>query len=174
LTVETTAEPSRRDFLYIATATAGAVGAVFAAWPLINQMNPDASVLALASTEVDLKPIAEGQIVTVKWRGKPVFIFHRTKKDIEEVRATKLSELIDPQPDEARVKKGKDEWLVLVGVCTHLGCIPLGHQGQYDGWFCPCHGSLYDKSGRVRRGPAPTNLEVPPYEFASDTSVKIG
>ena len=174
MTVGTTAEPSRRDFLYIATATVGAVGAAATVWPLINQMNPDASVLALSSTEVDLKPIAEGQIVTVKWRGKPVFIFHRTKKDIEEVRATKLSELIDPQSDEARVKKGKDEWLVLVGVCTHLGCIPLGHQGQYDGWFCPCHGSLYDKSGRVRRGPAPANLEVPPYEFASDTSVKIG
>ena len=174
MTVETTAEPSRRDFLYIATATVGAVGAAAAAWPLISQMNPDASVLALSSAEVDLKPIAVGQIVTVKWRGKPVFIFHRTKRDIDEARAVKLADLIDPQADEARVKKGKDEWLVLVGVCTHLGCIPLGHQGQYDGWFCPCHGSLYDTSGRVRRGPAPLNLEVPPYEFSSDTSVKIG
>jgi ubiquinol-cytochrome c reductase iron-sulfur subunit len=174
LTVETTAEPSRRDFLYIATATVGAVGAAAVAWPLINQMNPDASVLALSSTEVDLKPIAEGQIVTIKWRGKPVFVFYRTKRDIEAARAVKLTELIDPQADEARVKKGKDAWLVVIGVCTHLGCIPLGHQGQYDGWFCPCHGSLYDTSGRVRRGPAPANLEVPPYEFTSDTSVRIG
>jgi ubiquinol-cytochrome c reductase iron-sulfur subunit len=137
-------------------------------------MNPDASVLALSSTEVDLKPIAEGQIVTIKWRGKPVFVFHRTTKDIEAARAVKLAELIEPQADEARVKKGKDVWLVVIGVCTHLGCVPLGHQGQYDGWFCPCHGSLYDTSGRVRRGPAPANLEVPPYEFTSDTSVKIG
>jgi ubiquinol-cytochrome c reductase iron-sulfur subunit len=174
LTVETTAEPSRRDFLYIATATVGAVGAVAAGLPLIAAMNPDASVLALATTEVDLKPIAEGQIITVKWQGKPVFIFHRAKKDIDAARAVKLAELIDPQTDETRVKKGHDDWLVVVGVCTHLGCIPLGHQGNYDGWFCPCHGSQYDSSGRVRVGPAPTNLPVPPYEFTSDTTVRIG
>jgi ubiquinol-cytochrome c reductase iron-sulfur subunit len=174
LTVQTTAEPSRRDFLYIATATFGAVGAAAAAWPLINQMSPDASVLALAATEVDLKPIVEGQIVTVRWRGKPVFIFYRTKKDIDEARAAKMSELIDPQPDEARVKKDHDQWLVVVGVCTHLGCIPLGHQGNYDGWFCPCHGSQYDTSGRIRKGPAPKNLFLPPYKFVSDTKIQIG
>lgn len=165
---------TRRDFLYIATAAVGAVGTAAALWPLIHQMNPDASVLALSSIDVDLSAIAEGQIITVKWRGKPVFVFHRTKEDVTEVRETPESQLIDPQPDQARVKEGHDQWLVVIGVCTHLGCIPLGHQGEYDGWFCPCHGSVYDKSGRVRRGPAPTNLEVPPYEFVSDTSVRIG
>jgi ubiquinol-cytochrome c reductase iron-sulfur subunit len=169
-----TAEPTRRDFIYIATAAVGAVGAAATVWPLISQMNPDASVLALAATEVDLTPIAEGQIVTVRWRGKPVFISHRTKKEIEEARSVNLSTLPDPQPDDARVKKGKEQWLVLVGVCTHLGCVPLGHQGDYDGWFCPCHGSHYDSSGRIRKGPAPLNLEVPPYEFVSDTLVRIG
>jgi ubiquinol-cytochrome c reductase iron-sulfur subunit len=173
-TVATTAGTTRRDFLYIATAAVGAVGAAATIWPLIHQMNPDASVLALASIDVDLTPIAEGQIITVKWRGKPVFISHRTKKEIEEARNTPLAQLPDPQPDQARVKQGKDQWLVLVGVCTHLGCVPLGHQGDYDGWFCPCHGSHYDTSGRIRRGPAPLNLEVPPYEFVSDTSVRIG
>ncbi len=167
-------QPTRRDFLYIATSVVGAVGAAAAAWPLINQMNPDASVLALSSTEVDLAPIAEGQILTVKWRGKPVFISHRSKKEVEEARAVKLSDLPDPQPDEARVKKDKDQWLVVIGICTHLGCVPLGHEGEYDGWFCPCHGSQYDTSGRIRKGPAPTNLEVPPYEFASDTVIRIG
>lgn len=175
----TTAETTRRDFLYIATAAVGAVGAAAAIWPLIHQMNPDASVLALASTEVDLSPIAEGQSITVKWRGKPVFVTHRTKKEIEEARATPLSQLPDPQPDQARVKEGKDQWLVVIGVCTHLGCVPLGQRagdpkGDYDGWFCPCHGSHYDTSGRIRRGPAPLNLEVPPYEFVSDTSIRIG
>ena len=169
-----TAAPTRRDFLYIATAAAGAVGAAATVWPLISQMNPDASVLALAAIEVDLAPIAEGQILTVKWRGKPVFISHRTKKEIDQARATPLSQLPDPQTDEARVKKGHDEWLVIVGICTHLGCVPLGHQGQFDGWFCPCHGSVYDTSGRIRKGPAPKNLEVPDYAFLSDTKVKIG
>jgi ubiquinol-cytochrome c reductase iron-sulfur subunit len=168
------AEPTRRDFLYIATASVAAVGTAAAIWPLISQMNPDASVLALASTEVDLTPIAEGQIVTVKWRGKPVFISHRTKKEIDEARAVPVNGLPDPQSDEARVKKGHDQWLVVVGICTHLGCVPLGHQGEYDGWFCPCHGSVYDTSGRIRQGPAPYNLEVPPYEFASDTKIVIG
>jgi ubiquinol-cytochrome c reductase iron-sulfur subunit len=172
--VATTAGTTRRDFLYIATATMGAVGAAAAVWPLIHQMNPDASVLALASIEVDLSPIAEGQILTVKWRGKPVFIAHRTKEQIAAARATPLRELPDPQPDQARVKEGHDQWLVQVGVCTHLGCVPLGHQGDYDGWFCPCHGSHYDTSGRIRRGPAPSNLEIPPYEFVSDTMVRIG
>jgi ubiquinol-cytochrome c reductase iron-sulfur subunit len=172
--VAATAETTRRDFLYIATATVGGVGAVATLWPLIHQMNPDASVLALASIEVDLSPIAEGQIVTVKWRGKPVFIAHRTKQQIDAARATPLGDLPDPQPDEARVKEGKGQWLVQVGVCTHLGCVPLGQQGDYGGWFCPCHGSHYDTSGRIRRGPAPANLEIPPYEFVSDTMIRIG
>ncbi len=166
--------PTRRDFLYIATGAMGAVGAAAVAWPLIHQMNPDASVQALASTEVDLTPVAEGQIITVKWRGKPVFIAHRTKKEIEEARATPLRDLPDPAADDTRVKKGKDQWLVLIGVCTHLGCVPLGHQGDYQGFFCPCHGSHYDTSGRIRKGPAPANLEVPPYEFTSDTQIRIG
>ena len=165
-------DPSRRDFLFIATGAVGAVGLGAVAWPLINQMNPDASTLALASSEVDISGIPEGQIVTIKWRGKPVFIRHRTKKEIDEARAVDEKTLPDPQTDESRVKKA--EWLILVGVCTHLGCVPLGHQGEYEGWFCPCHGSVYDTSGRIRKGPAPKNLEVPAYEFVSDTKVKIG
>ena len=165
-------DPSRRDFLFIATGAVGAVGLGSVAWPLINQMNPDASTLALASSEVDISGIAEGQIVTIKWRGKPVFVRYRTKKEINEARSVDERTLPDPQTDESRVKKA--EWLVLVGVCTHLGCVPLGHQGEYEGWFCPCHGSVYDTSGRIRKGPAPKNLEVPSYEFLSDTKVKIG
>jgi ubiquinol-cytochrome c reductase iron-sulfur subunit len=177
--VATTAGTTRRDFLYIATAAAGAVGAAAAVWPLINQMNPDASVLALASTDVDLSPIAEGQSVTIQWRGKPVFVTNRTKKEIDEAREVPLNQLPDPQPDQARVKEGHDQWLIVIGVCTHLGCVPLGQRsgdpkGDFDGWFCPCHGSHYDTSGRIRRGPAPLNLEVPPYEFLTDTSVRIG
>jgi ubiquinol-cytochrome c reductase iron-sulfur subunit len=168
----TTVDQSRRDFLFIATGAAGAVGAAAVVWPLIDQMNPDASTLAMSSIEVDLGAVAEGQILTVKWRGKPVFVRHRTKKDIEEAVNTPLADLRDPQTDAERVKK--PEWLILVGVCTHLGCIPLGHQGKYDGWFCPCHGSVYDTSGRIRQGPAPLNLEVPEYAFLSDTKVKIG
>jgi ubiquinol-cytochrome c reductase iron-sulfur subunit len=164
--------PNRRDFLFIATGAVGAVGVAAVAWPLIDQMNPDASTLALASIEVDIGAIAEGQIVTVKWRGKPVFIRHRTPKEIEEAVDTPLSELRDPQTDAERVKKAP--WLIVVGVCTHLGCVPLGHQGKYDGWFCPCHGSVYDTSGRIRQGPAPLNLEVPEYAFLSDVKVRIG
>ncbi len=167
-----TAEPTRRDMLYIATGAAAAVAAGAAVWPFIAQMNPDASTLALSSTEVDIAAIPEGQIVTIKWRGKPVFVRHRTKKEILEAEAVPLAQLPDPQTDQSRVKK--PEWLVVVGVCTHLGCIPLGHQGKYDGWFCPCHGSDYDTSGRIRQGPAPRNLEVPDYAFLSDTKIKIG
>jgi ubiquinol-cytochrome c reductase iron-sulfur subunit len=141
-------------------------------WPLISQMSPDASTLALASTEVDLSGIAEGQIVTIKWRGNPVFVRHRTQKEIKEAEDVPLSQLPDPQTDQARVKK--PEWLIVVGVCTHLGCVPLGHQGQYDGWFCPCHGSVYDTSGRIRQGPAPRNLDVPTYKFTSDTKILVG
>jgi ubiquinol-cytochrome c reductase iron-sulfur subunit len=169
-----TTEPTRRDFLYIATASVGAVGAAAVAWPLINSMNPDASVLALSSTEVDLTPVAEGQIITVKWQGKPVFISHRTPKEIKEAQAVNNADLRDPQTDAQRVKKGKDQWLVVIGICTHLGCVPIGHEGEYDGWFCPCHGSQYDTSGRIRKGPAPLNLAVPPYEFTSDKAIKIG
>ena len=165
-------EPTRRDFLFIATGALAAVGVAGVAWPIIDQMNPDASTLALASTEVDLSSIAVGSILTVKWRGKPVFIRHRTKDEITAAVDTPLSALPDPQADSARVQK--PEWLILVGVCTHLGCVPLGNQGEYHGWFCPCHGSVYDTSGRIRQGPAPKNLEVPLYSFISDTKVKIG
>ena len=151
----------RRDFLYVATGAVGAVGATFAVWPLIDQMNPDRSVLALASTQIDLSQIAVGQSVTIKWRGKPVFIRHRTPKEIAEAQAVSLADLIDPQKDSERVQK--PEWLIMVGICTHLGCVPLGNRGDYDGWFCPCHGSHYDTSGRIRKGPAPQNLAIPPY-----------
>lgn len=167
-----TVEPTRRDFLFIATGAMAAVGAAAVVWPLISQMSPDASTLAMASTEVDIGSIPVGQIVTIKWRGKPVFINHRTPKEIEEAQNVDVATLRDPQPDSARVKK--PEWLIVIGVCTHLGCIPLGHAGDYNGWFCPCHGSVYDTSGRIRKGPAPLNLAVPEYSFMTDTKVKIG
>jgi ubiquinol-cytochrome c reductase iron-sulfur subunit len=164
--------PSRRDFLFIATGAAGVAAVASAVWPLIDQMNPDASILAAASTEVDLSHIAEGQIVTVKWRGKPVFVRHRTAKEIAESRAVPLSDLRDPASDQSRVQK--PEWLVVIGICTHLGCVPLGHRGLYDGWFCPCHGSVYDLAARIREGPAPYNLVLPPYKFISDAKISIG
>ncbi|MFZ0496427.1 MAG: ubiquinol-cytochrome c reductase iron-sulfur subunit [Methylocella sp.] len=166
-------DPTRRDILFVATGAMGAVGAGFAAWPLINQMSPDATTLAAASAEVDIANIAEGQIVTVKWRGKPIFISHRTQKEIEAVRAVPLSALPDPATDESRVQK--PEWLVVIGICTHLGCVPLKNDGPHEGgYFCPCHGSVYDASGRIRYGPAPYNLALPPYKFAGDTKVTIG
>ena len=165
-------EPNRRDFLYIMTAAVGAVGVGATVWPLVDQMNPDASTLALSSIEVDLGPIAEGQIVKVLFRGGPVFIRHRTKKEIDEAVNTPLADLKDPQKDADRVQK--PEWLIVSGVCTHLGCVPLAHEGQYDGWKCPCHGSVYDTSGRIRQGPAPANLPVPEYVFLTDKKVKIG
>jgi ubiquinol-cytochrome c reductase iron-sulfur subunit len=170
-------EVTRRDFLLVATGTIAAVGAALAAWPFIHSMNPAQDTLALASTGVDLGPIEEGQRITVVWRGKPVFIDHRPQKDIEAAQAVPLDQLIDPQPDDARVQK--PEWLVVVGVCTHLGCIPLGQKssdprGDFGGWFCPCHGSHYDTSGRIRRGPAPANLLVPPYQFVDDQTIQIG
>jgi ubiquinol-cytochrome c reductase iron-sulfur subunit len=171
----TAVEHSRRDFLYIATSAAGAVGAAAALWPLVAQMNPDASTIAAgAPVDVDLAPIATGQIIKVFWRGKPIFISHRTQKEIDEARSVNVASLPDPQSDQARVKPGHDAWLVIIGICTHLGCIPLAHQGDYGGWFCPCHGSQYDTSGRIRRGPAPANLPLPPYEFTSDTKIRIG
>jgi ubiquinol-cytochrome c reductase iron-sulfur subunit len=142
-------------------------------------MNPDAGALALSSVEVDLAPVQEGQAITIMWRGKPVFIRNRTKKEIDEALAVKLDDLPDPQTDQARTKAGHENWLVLEGICTHLGCIPKGQstgdvKGDYNGWFCPCHGSHYDSAGRIRKGPAPRNLAVPPYEFKSDTQIKIG
>ena len=163
---------NRRDFLYVATGTLGAVGVAAASWPFIHQMNPSAAVLALASTEVDLSAIEQGQAITVIWRGKPVFIRHRTAKEISQAQDTSLEALPDPQADSERVQKA--EWLILVGVCTHLGCVPLSHTGEYEGWFCPCHGSHYDTSGRIRKGPAPANLAVPEYVFIDDLKVRIG
>ena len=168
---------TRRDFLYLAAGAMGAVGTGAAVWPLIASMNPSAEVLALASTEVDLGPVLEGMRITVTWRGNPVFIDHRTPDQISAAENVTLDELPDPESDEARVQR--PEWLVLIGVCTHLGCVPLGqktgqNRGEFEGWFCPCHGSHYDTSGRIRKGPAPTNLPVPPYSFTSDTTIVIG
>ncbi len=165
-------EPSRRDILAIATGVVGVGGLAVAAWPLIAQMRPDAGTLANATTEVDLAPIAEGQIVTVKWRGKPVFVRHRTPREITEARAAPMSALTDPASDESRAPR--PEWLVVVGICTHLGCVPIGHEGRYRGWFCPCHGSVYDTAGRVRQGPALLNLVLPPYTYTAADKIVIG
>ena len=162
----------RRDFIFTASYTLGAVGIGAAVWPLIDQMNPDASVKALSSTEVNVSEVQRGQSITVLWRGKPVFIKRRTEEEIAKARQVDLKELKDPEKDEDRAKN--PEWLVMVGICTHLGCVPLGNKGEYDGWFCPCHGSHYDTSGRIRKGPAPTNLEVPKYEFVDSNTIKIG
>jgi ubiquinol-cytochrome c reductase iron-sulfur subunit len=170
-------EGTRRDFLYLVTGATVAVGAAALIWPLIDSMNPSADVLALASTEVDLSGIEEGMAITATWRGKPVFIRHRTPQEIETAEAVPLDELRDPQPDDARVIE--PPWLIVVGVCTHLGCVPLGNRpgeprGDYGGWFCPCHGSHYDTSGRIRRGPAPRNLDVPEYAFIDESMIRIG
>ena len=170
-------DESRRDFLVMAAGAMGAVGAGSFAWPLIDQMNPSADVLALASTEVDLSQIEVGQSITIKWRGKPVFIRHRTADEIRLAEAEAIDGFVHPEKDRDRVQKSN--WLVLVGVCTHLGCVPLGQKqgeekGEYGGWFCPCHGSHYDTSGRIRKGPAPLNLPVPPYVFLDDNVIKIG
>lgn len=184
-------DPERRDFLFIAAGGFAAVGTGAVLWPFVDQMNPDASALSLATIEVDLSPIQPGQAITVMWRGKPVFIRNRTDEEVKEAQAVKLDDLPDPiarnasledgDPalDENRTDKGHENWLVLVGVCTHLGCIPKGQKvgdakGEYGGWFCPCHGSHYDTSGRIRKGPAPRNLDVPQYTFVSDTKIKIG
>ena len=168
---------SRRDFIVVATYAMGAVGAGAFVWPLVDQMNPAADTLALASIEVDVSKIAEGQSITIKWRGKPIFIRHRTDSEIEEASGVSQDELRDPEGDDVRAQK--PEYLVVLGVCTHLGCVPLGQKvgevrGEYGGWFCPCHGSHYDSSGRIRKGPAPLNLEVPPYSFLSDQVIRIG
>lgn len=182
-------EVTRRDFLFIATGAVAAVGAGAVAWPFIHQMNPAADVLALSSIEVNLSAIEEGQAVTVKWRGKPVFIRHRTAEEIREAETTPLSALKDdlarndnlPARDEASDanRRINPAFMVVVGVCTHLGCVPLGTaqgevKGEYNGWFCPCHGSHYDTAGRIRKGPAPENLPVPTYQFVTDTVIRIG
>jgi ubiquinol-cytochrome c reductase iron-sulfur subunit len=184
-------EPNRRDFLVIAGNAFAAVGGAVALWPFIQQMNPDKTALALASTEVDLSPVKEGQAITVMWRGKPVFIRNRTPEEVKAAKAVALSDLPDdvarndnlapdaPATDENRTVNGYENWLVAIGICTHLGCIPKGQalgdaKGEFGGWFCPCHGSHYDTAARIRKGPAPRNLEIPPYAFVSDTKIKIG
>ena len=184
---EGTGEPTRRDFLYIATGMAGVVGAGSFAWPFIDQMRPDASTLAVSSVEVNVESLEPGMSLTVKWRGKPVFIRNRTEAEIEEARAVALADLKDPVARNANIPgtaaatdidrsagEGKENWLVMIGVCTHLGCIPLGQAGDFGGWFCPCHGSHYDTAGRIRKGPAPENLPVPVFSFVSDSVIKIG
>jgi len=186
-----TDEPTRRDFLYVATGAFAAVGGAAAIWPLIDQMNPDASMLALATVEVDISAIEVGQSITVMWQGKPVFIRRRTEEEIEMAKAVPVDSLPDPvarnenitgevpATDENRAAEGKEEWLIMVGICTHLGCIPKGQkvgdaQGDFGGWFCPCHGSHYDTAGRIRKGPAPMNLAVPVYSFLSDDRIQLG
>ena len=186
---------TRRDFLFLATGAVAGVGAALTAWPFIFQMNPDAAVLALASIEVDLASLAEGQEVILKWRGNPVFVRHRGQAEIDAAKAVKLTDLKDPvarnanikdgqeATDENRVVGGKEQFLVMMAVCTHLGCVPMGNSGEFavvqgnaktGGWFCPCHGSQYDTAGRIRKGPAPENLAVPPYKYLSDTKIQIG
>lgn len=168
---------TRRDFLYVATGSVGVVGLAGSIWPLIDSLNPSADVKATSSVEIDLANIERGQRVTVKWRGQPIFIDYRTDAQIARSRADDNADLIDPQLDQDRVQKA--EWLIVVGICTHLGCVPLGQNpadpiGNWGGWFCACHGSQYDTSGRVRKGPAPKNLVVPPYTFLTETMVQIG
>lgn len=170
-------DAKRRDFLLVAAGSTAAVGSVAAIWPFVDSMNPSADVLAFASIEVDIAPIEVGQRITVQWRGKPVFIDHRTRQQIDQAMADNTADLPDPEPDNARVQQA--EWLVVIGVCTHLGCIPRGQKsgdarGDWGGWFCPCHGSHYDTSGRIRKGPAPTNLEIPPYQFLDSARIRIG
>ena len=162
----------RRDFIFTATYAVGAVGVAATVWPLVDQMNPDASVKALASTEVDVSSVEPGKTITVLWRGNPVFIKRRTQNEIDEARSVRMEDLPDPEKDEDRAKN--PEWLVMLGVCTHLGCVPLNDKGDYNGWFCPCHGSHYDTSGRIRKGPAPTNMSIPNYEFLENNIIKIG
>lgn len=182
-----TIDPTRRDFLYVATGMAGVVGAAAVAWPFIDQMRPDASTLAASSIEVDVASLTPGMSLTVKWRGKPVFIRNRTPEEIKAAQDVPLDQLKDPVARNANLAsdanatdvdrsagKEKENWLVMVGVCTHLGCVPLGQQGDFGGWFCPCHGSHYDTAGRIRKGPAPQNMAVPVFSFISDTTIRIG
>jgi ubiquinol-cytochrome c reductase iron-sulfur subunit len=170
---------TKRDFLKLLTGSAVVIGAAAMVWPFIDSMNPARDVLALSSIDVDLSPVVEGQAITVVWRGKPVFVRHRTADEIKAAENTPMNALKDPQKDSDRVKAGHEPWLIVVGICTHLGCVPLGNKptdprGEFGGWFCPCHGSQYDTSGRIRLGPAPANLAVPAYAFTGDTKIKIG
>jgi ubiquinol-cytochrome c reductase iron-sulfur subunit len=197
VSTEVHGDVNRRDFLMIATGAVAGVGAALTAWPFINQMNPDAAVLALSSIDVDLQSIVEGQAVTFKWRGNPLIVRHRSKSEIEAAKAVKMDELKDPDArnanakgnldatDENRVVGGKEQYLVMLGVCTHLGCVPDGDNplrefavvegsSKTGGWFCPCHGSQYDTAGRIRKGPAPENLAVPPYVYLTDTKIRVG
>ncbi len=174
---ENGAAKGRRDFLYVATATTGAVATGAAIWPLVNSMNPSAEVRASALVEVDLSDIDTGARITLKWNGRPIFIDHRPQARIDAARADDNAPMPDPATDAERVQR--PEWLVVIGVCTHLGCIPLGQDvgdplGDWGGWFCPCHGSHYDTAGRIRKGPAPLNLYLPPYRFLSDSLIRIG
>jgi ubiquinol-cytochrome c reductase iron-sulfur subunit len=169
----------RRDLLQLVALSGAAIGTAAIAWPLIDSMNPSKDVLALSSVEVDVSPIAAGSGITIVWQGKPIFVRHRTPEEIKAAEDVPLSQLIEPQSDAARTKPGHSQWIILIGICTHLGCVPLGNKpsdprGEWGGWFCPCHGSQYDTSGRVRHGPAPANLAVPPYAFESDTKIKVG
>lgn len=168
-------EGSRRDFLFLATGAGLAVGAGAVVWPLISSMAPDAETIAAgAPIEVDLTPILDGQIINVFWRGKLIFVRKLTAKEVTDMKAVPLSAMIDPAAFPTRVKSGHDQWLVVYGNCTHLGCVPIGHQGNFEGWACPCHGSQFDAVGRVRHGPAPINLPIPPYAFQTDTKIRIG
>lgn len=172
-------DPNRRDFIHIATGAAGAAAIGAVAWPLVMQMGPAADTLAAGSVEIDLTKVDEGQQLKTLWRGKPVFVRHRTAEEIAEAEAVALTDMIDPQTDNERLVPDMDgklrpQYLVMVGVCTHFGCVPVGEAGDYDGWYCPCHGSHYDTSGRIRKGPAPTNLEVPSYAYISDAVIKVG
>ncbi len=167
----------RRDFLFVATGAATAMGAALASWPFIDQMNPSADVLAFAVVDVDLAPVAVGQRITVKWQGKPIFIAHRTASEIARAERDDAAPLRDPARDDDRVQR--KEWLVVIGICTHLGCVPQGQRpgsprGEWGGWFCSCHGSVYDTAGRIRKGPAPKNLYLPPYRFVTPTHLRLG
>ncbi|QKX01955.1 ubiquinol-cytochrome c reductase iron-sulfur subunit [Wolbachia endosymbiont of Cruorifilaria tuberocauda] len=166
---------SRRDFITLTTCAMASIGAISGFWPLIKSMSPSAEVLATYAVEVNLSDIQEGQEKKVKWQGKPIFIRRRTKQEIEAARAVDIENLRDPESDEQRVHKGKNEWLIMIGICTHLGCVPINHPTKDgNGWFCPCHGSYYDTSGRVIGGPAPKNMAIPNYFFPSENVVVIG
>jgi ubiquinol-cytochrome c reductase iron-sulfur subunit len=171
---EALADPARRDFIHIAAAAAAVGGVAAVAWPLIDQMNPAADTLALASLEYDISKIAVGSEVTIAWRKQPVFIRHRTPKEVAAAVADDHAPMKDPATDAARTKPGHEQWLIVLASCTHLGCIPSFAQGQYGGWLCPCHGSVYDTAARIRKGPAPKNLYLMPYVFLSNTKIKIG
>ncbi|WP_025264353.1 ubiquinol-cytochrome c reductase iron-sulfur subunit [Wolbachia endosymbiont of Onchocerca volvulus] len=172
---DSTKDKSRRDFIILTTCAMAGIGAASSFWPLIKSMNPSSEVLAMSTVEVNLSNIQEGQEKKVKWQGKPVLIRRRTKQEIDAARAANVESLRDPEPDEQRVHKGKNEWLIMIGICTHLGCVPVNHVTKDgNGWFCPCHGSYYDTSGRVIRGPAPKNMAIPNYFFLSENVVVIG